>query len=163
MNDPRSDEVATSAAADALRSVAAQQLVARYVEAVALFDVELYRSVWTDDAVWYVDGRGEYIGPDAITELFARLRGRQEMAVQRVVSGRAECDAAGGRGRWVIHSLTRTSGKGAELVGIYEDTYRYVDDQMLFASRAFHPLYRGPIDLPGRAFAPPQFGPLQAR
>ena len=33
-------------------------LVARYVESVALFDVELYRSVWTHDAVWDVDGRG---------------------------------------------------------------------------------------------------------
>ena len=45
------------------------ELVARYVEAVALFDIELYRSLWTDDAIWVVDGRGQFQGPAAITHL----------------------------------------------------------------------------------------------
>ena len=86
------------------------ELVARYVEAVALFDRELYRSVWTDDAVWVVDGRGSFVGPDAITELYVELRGRQELAVQRVMSGRATADGDTGSGRWIIHSITRTDG-----------------------------------------------------
>ena len=102
-------------------------LVAQYVEAVATADRELFRSVWADDASWVVDGRGTFRGPDEITELFWRLRMRQELAVQRVVSGRAVVhpDNASASGRWVIHSLTRTEGVGADLVGIYDDKYVY--------------------------------------
>jgi hypothetical protein len=135
--------------------------VARYVEAVALFDADLYRSVWEPDAVWDVHGRGRFVGPDAITDLFVELRARQEFAVQRVVGGRATIDADGttGRGRWIIHSLTRTNGKGDELVGVYEDRYRRTAAEWRFVERAFHPLYRGAIDLPGRVFAPPDLGP----
>ncbi|MCB0997235.1 MAG: nuclear transport factor 2 family protein [Acidimicrobiales bacterium] len=130
------------------------ELVARYVEAVALFDRELYRSVWTDDAVWVVDGRGSFVGPDAITELYVELRGRQELAVQRVMSGRATADGDTGSGRWIIHSITRTDGKGEELVGVYDDRYRLEGASWRFVERAFRPLYRGPRDLPGRVWRP---------
>ena len=139
---------------------AIRELVARYVEAVALFDADLYRSVWEPDAVWEVHGRGRFVGPSAITDLFVELRGRQEMAVQRVVGGRARCNATEGRGRWIIHSLTRTEGKGEELLGVYEDRYRNSRDAWRFLERSFHPLYRGPAALPGRVFAPPVLVPL---
>jgi hypothetical protein len=128
---------------------------------VATADADLYRSVWAADSVWDVDGRGRFHGPDAITELFVRLRERQELAVQRLVSGRvAVADlpdrvADGATGRWVIHSLTRTDGQGSELVGIYDDRYARTADGWRFVERAFHPLYRGPVELPGRVFAPP--------
>jgi hypothetical protein len=131
-------------------------LVAQYVEAVATADRDLFRSVWADGATWVVDGRGTYRGPDEITELFWRLRMRQELAVQRVVSGRAvvvtETRASG---RWVIHSLTRTDGAGAELVGIYDDEYICERGQWRFLERAFSPLYRGPVTLDGTVFPPP--------
>lgn len=132
-------------------------LVARYVEAVALFDEALYRSVWAADAVWVVDGRGSFHGPDDITALFVRLRARQEFAVQRVVSGRVErgADATLATGRWVIHSLTRTAGAGAELVGVYDDRYVREAGGWRFRERAFTPLYRGPVALDGSVFAPP--------
>jgi ketosteroid isomerase-like protein len=137
-----------------------RELVARYVESVALFDVELYRSVWTHDAVWEVDGRGDITGVDDITKLFVRLRGRQEMAVQRVMSGRAIAAGDHGVGRWVIHSLTRTNGKGEELIGVYDDGYRRDDGVWRFVRRAFSPLYRGAHELPGRVWSPPPPRPL---
>ena len=142
--------------------IAINDLVARYVEAVALFDRELFRSVWATDAVWVVDGRGSFHGPDDITALYARLRGRQEFAVQRVVSGRAEIASGGAHahGRWVIHSLTRTGGAGAELVGVYDDRYVREPGGWRFRERAFSPLYRGPVLLDGVVFAPPALGPL---
>jgi len=132
-------------------------LVAQYVEAVATADRDLFRSVWAEDASWVVDGRGTFRGPDEITELFWRLRMRQELAVQRVVSGRAVVhpDNASASGRWVIHSLTRTEGVGAELVGIYDDKYVYERHRWQFLERAFSPLYRGPVELGGTVFAPP--------
>lgn len=132
---------------------AIEDLVARYVEAVACFDPELYRSVWAADAVWVVHGRGEFHGPDAITELFEQLRGRQDLAVQRVTSGRVlavQGDTA--TGRWIIHSVTRTEGKGEELIGIYDDRYRCEGGAWRFTERAFRPLYRGARELPGRAW-----------
>ena len=129
-------------------------LVARYVEAVACFDVELYRSLWADDAEWVVDGRGTFRGPDAITELFADLRRPQELAVQRITGGRSDVDGDRGSGRWIIHSLTRTDGTGTELIGIYDDEYVRVEAGWRFRQRAFRPLYRGPRDLPGRVFPP---------
>lgn len=132
-------------------------LVARYVEAVATADRDLFRSVWAADSAWVVDGRGTFHGPDAITALFWKLRERQELAVQRVVSGRAVVDGerATAAGRWVIHSLTRTDGDGQELVGIYDDRYVREADGWKFRERAFSPLYRGPVTLAGRVFAPP--------
>ena len=135
-------------------------LVARYVEAVALFDVALYRAVWAADAVWVVDGRGSFHGPSDITALFVRLRERQEFAVQRIVSGRVEFGAERSRatGRWIIHSLTRTAGSGAELVGVYDDEYVRESDGWRFRERAFTPLYRGPVALEGAVFAPPRAG-----
>jgi hypothetical protein len=139
-----------------------RELVARYVEAVALFDVDLYRSVWAQDSTWVVDGRGSFHGPDAITELFVRLRSPQELAVQRVVSGRATTSGRAGRGRWIIHSLTRTAGEGSELIGCYDDRYVHEDGAWRFVERAFHPLYRGEATLPGRVWAPPPRAPLDA-
>jgi ketosteroid isomerase-like protein len=143
--------------------LAIRDLVARYVEAVATADADLYRSVWAPDSVWDVDGRGRFHGPDAITELYVKLRERQEFAIQRLVSGRVALGAgetgeapATATGRWVIHSLTRTDGQGSELVGIYDDRYARTAEGWRFVERAFHPLYRGPVDLPGRVFAPPQ-------
>ncbi len=152
------------ASSDAEDRLALSDLVARYVEAVALFDLELFRSVWAIDAVWVVDGRGSFHGPDDIAALYARLRGRQEFAVQRVVSGRAVVAADGARahGRWVIHSLTRTAGTGAELVGVYDDRYVREPEGWRFQERAFSPLYRGPVALDGTVFAPPALGPLDA-
>ena len=132
-------------------------LVARYVEAVALFDADLYRSVWAADAVWVVDGRGSYRGAADITALFVRLRERQEFAVQRVVSGRVEwgTNLTRATGRWVIHSLTRTAGAGAELVGVYDDAYVREPTGWRFRERAFTPLYRGATSLEGTVFPPP--------
>jgi ketosteroid isomerase-like protein len=149
--------------------LAIRDLVARYVEAVATGDAELYRSVWAPDAVWDVDGRGRFHGPDAITELFVKLRVRQEFAIQRLMSGRVALagDGEGGAGeghtatgRWVIHSLTRTDGQGSELAGIYDDRYARTSDGWRFVERVFHPLYRGPVELPGRVFTPPELDPL---
>ena len=138
--------------------VAIGDLVARYVEAVATADRELFRSVWAADAAWVVDGRGTFRGPDAIAALFWRLRERQELAVQRVVSGRTEVDEGGATafGRWIIHSLTRTDGAGAELIGIYDDRYVRESGAWLFLERAFTPLYRGAVTLDGTVFPPPR-------
>jgi uncharacterized protein (TIGR02246 family) len=148
--------VGGSAADDEL---AIRDLVARYVEAVATADAELYRSVWAPDAVWDVDGRGRFHGPDAITELFVKLRERQEFAIQRLMSGRVALGTGDppdtATGRWVIHSLTRTDGQGSELAGLYDDRYARTADGWRFVERAFQPLYRGPVELPGRVFAPP--------
>ena len=131
-------------------------LVARYVEAVALADRERFHSVWAADSVWVVDGRGSFSGPDAITELFWKLRSRQELAVQRVVSGRAIVHSADtATGRWVIHSITRTAGAGAELIGVYDDHYGREAQEWRFRERAFTPLYRGPVAMDGTVFAPP--------
>lgn len=142
---------------------ALRDLVARYVEAVALFDTDLYRSVWTEDAIWVVDGRGTICGPDEITALYERLRARQEMAVQRVMSGRTHSVGDHGVGRWVIHSVTRTEGKGVELIGVYDDRYRRDNGEWRFVERAFSPLYRGDRDLPGKVWDPPAPSALDVR
>lgn len=140
-----------------------RELVDRYVECVALFDAASYRTLWTPDAVWAVDGRGDIVGPEAITALFERLRAPQELAVQRVMSGRARRSGEHGVGRWVIHSVTRTDGVGTELIGVYDDRYeRGADGVWRFSRRGFSPLYRGERDLPGRVWPPPPPSPLGA-
>lgn len=142
------------------------RLVARYCDAVARFDRELFASLWTPDAVWATT-RGDIVGRERITATYVKLRSGYEFSIQSLLSGTVDVAPDGGsaRARWQIRELGRTtSGEGMELYGVYtDDCVPAVDAaaeagpgaepgrRWQFARRRFDPLYRSAIVLTGDA------------
>ncbi len=148
------------------------RLVARYCDAVARFDRELFASLWTPDAVWATT-RGDIVGRERITATYVKLRSGYELSIQSLLSGTVDIapDGRSARARWQIREIGRTtSGEGLELYGVYtDDCVPAVDDPAVdpavddsdtrrwqFARRRFDPLYRGAIALTGDATAFPR-------
>jgi hypothetical protein len=134
--------------------MAVRQLVARYCDAVARFDADLFAALWTADAVWETAER-DFVGRDVVAKVFTKARGRYALALQQVLSGlveeRGPDDPPGAlRATWQIREVQRThDGEGVELYGTYRDVCVEGGDGWQFARRRFDPLYRGPIALPG--------------
>ena len=143
--------------------MAVRQLVARYCDAVARFDADLYGRLWTVDAVWETD-RNDIVGRDAVLATYTKLRARYALCIQQVLSGFVEDggpdDPPGAlRGTWQIREVERTlDGEGIELYGIYRDVCVERPDGWQFARRRFDALYRGPVAVPGKVFGtrPPE-------
>jgi hypothetical protein len=137
-----------------------RQLAARYCDAVARFDADLYASLWTADAVWETT-RGDIVGREDIVGTYSKLRARYELCLQQLLAGivedgRPEDPPGGLRATWHIREVERKlDGEGIELYGTYRDVCVEGPDGWQFARRRFDALYRGPLPLPGTVFEPP--------
>jgi hypothetical protein len=137
--------------------LAVRRLVARYCDAVARFDAEVFGSLWAPDAVWETD-RGDIVGREKILATYTKLRSRYSLCVQQILSGWVEPgEASDGPGRvratWQIREAELThAGEGIELYGIYRDVCEETADGWQFARRRFDALYRGPLSLPGQVY-----------
>jgi hypothetical protein len=144
-------------ALDPVDEMGVRQLAARYCDAVARFDVDLYGSLWTDDAVWETT-RGDIVGRDAVLATYTKLRARSRLSVQALLAGVVEDGRAGDppgalRATWHIREFgLPTQGEPYELIGTYRDVCVPGPDGWQFARRAFEPLYRGPVAMPGTVF-----------
>jgi hypothetical protein len=140
--------------------IAVRRLVARYCDAVARFDADVYAGLWTPAAVWET-ARGDIVGRDAIVATYSKLRSRYDLCVQQVLSGWVEPGRPGDgpgrlRGTWQIREAERRhDGEGVELYGIYRDVCVETPDGWQFERRGFDALYRGPLSLPGQVFTLP--------
>jgi hypothetical protein len=138
-----------------------RQLAGRYCDAVVRFDPDLYGSLWTADAVWETT-RGDIVGREDILATYTKMRARYALCLQHLLSGVVEDgrpedgDPPGAlRATWHIHETERTlDGEGIELYGTYRDVCVPGPDGWQFARRRFDALYRGPLALPGKVFAP---------
>jgi hypothetical protein len=131
-------------------------LVGRYCDAVARFDIEAFASLWAEDAIWYIAGGDDRHGRDAIVDLFRSARAPFELCLQETLS--SVLDPAG-TARWYVRELQwRSDGRQLQLLGVYDDTLTGPSDAPLFASRRFSVLYRGPTDLSGRLYDASQLG-----
>ncbi|MBW2498060.1 MAG: nuclear transport factor 2 family protein [Deltaproteobacteria bacterium] len=136
---------------------AVTNLVGRYCDAVARFDIEAFAALWAEDAIWYIAGGDDRHGRDAIVDLFRAARAPFELCIQETLS--SVVDPAG-HARWYVRELQwRKDGRRVQLLGVYDDTLTGPSDAPLFASRRFSVLYRGPTDLSGRLFGAPTIGP----
>jgi hypothetical protein len=134
---------------------AVRDLTARYCDAVARNDGELFASLWTADAEWIAAGHTT-AGRDRIARVFAKLRGNYVLCTQELMSGYVEPDPAaagssrGAEARWQIRELQWSQGAPVSCVlGIYRDHVVEEDGAWRFARRRFDILYRGPVDLTG--------------
>ena len=129
---------------------AIEDLVHCYADAVVRRDAAQWASTWTHDATWEL-GKGRRVeGRDNIVSLWNSAMDGFVAVVQNVVNGTATLDVAAGTGsgRWyIIEHWHRGDGSRGILLAYYDDTYRRIDDQWRFASRALVVQYSGPPDL----------------
>jgi len=131
---------------------AVRNLTARYCDAVARFDLDLFASLWTDDADWVVPGARTTSGCERIGRLFARLRGDYALCTQELMSGYVAPLVAEGvaEARWQIREFQwKADAPVSCVIGIYSDRAVLDRGQWRFARRQFDVLYRGPVDLTG--------------
>ena len=134
-----------------------RNLVGRYCEAVARFDVELFASCWTDDASWGLGGQPPTLGREAIIALFDRARRPFELCIQEILSGVVDGPALGEgshgglrSARWIVRELQWKADRAPScLIGIYTDGVHVEGTGARFHDRRFTALYRGPVDLTG--------------
>jgi hypothetical protein len=143
--------------------LAVRNLTGRYCQAVVHFDVELFASCWATDAEWVVPKVKTTTGRDAIVELYQSLRGGFRLCTQELMSGVIEPagEGSGAAGvataTWQVRELQWPADPERApvcVIGIYTDTIVREDGRWCFARRQFDALYRGPVDLTGRVFAP---------
>jgi hypothetical protein len=125
-------------------------LVQRYADAVCRRDREQWASCWTDDSEWVLDVERQVHGRDAIVERWLIEMAKYASVLQLVANGDASVDGVHATGRWYIHEHNRrVDGSNAILIAYYDDVYRRVDGDWLFARRELTRLYQGPPDLSG--------------
>lgn len=140
--------------------LAVRNLTGRYCQAVVHFDVELFASCWATDAEWVVPKVKTTTGRDAIVELYQSLRGGFRLCTQELMSGVIEPVGEGSdraTAVWQVRELQWPADPERAavcMIGTYTDTIVREDDRWCFARRQFDSLYRGPVDLTGRVFAP---------
>jgi ketosteroid isomerase-like protein len=136
-------------------------LVGRYADAVLRADATRFTSLWTEDAEWLVAGSDPVRGRPSVVETFVRSRSRFRLCVQEIMSGYVDPVATDGStgAHWQVRELQwRTDGTGRELIGVYHDVVRPAEGAWRFARRRFEPVYRGPVELPGRVLFDPTTG-----
>jgi hypothetical protein len=132
-------------------------LVGRYADAVLRFDAERFAALWTTDAEWVVAGGEPLRGRTLIVETFVRARSGFSLCVQEIMSGYVDRPTGADRtAHWQVRELQwRPDGRGSQLIGVYHDDIRAVEESWCFARRRFELLYRGPLDVSGRLYLPP--------
>ncbi len=125
-------------------------LIGRYCDAVARFDLDAFAEIWAADAIWYIAEGDDRHGREAIVELFREAREPFELCIQETLSSIID---SSGRARWFVRELQwRKDGRTKQLLGVYDDIYTGPREAPIFASRRFTVLYRGPTDLSGKLY-----------
>lgn len=121
--------------------LAVADLVAAYAQGADHRDEELWRSVWTEHAVWDVGGGRRFQGPDAIVDAIrTQWRGVGRM-LHATTNHRValEGDAGTGVSDVVVLGLLpeREGEQEATLLGagVYRDRYAHIDGRWLIEER----------------------------
>ena len=130
--------------------LAIQDLVSRYCDAVVRNDEAAWAATWVEDAVWDLGGL-VVEGREKVTDLWRQATAPFACIVQ-VASNpiiRVHDDGASAHGRWTImeHLATADGTSPMQNVGIYDDDYKLVGGDWLFAKRRFQPLFTGRHEL----------------
>ena len=128
---------------------AIQDLVARYIDAVNRIDKDAWAATWADDGSWELLGT-EVSGKDNIVPFWVAAMGSFKYVIMMLNSGTVKINNDVATGRWYVteHAVAK-EGDAVMVLGVYNDCYRKVNDNWLFAERRYHILYRGSADLSG--------------
>ena len=140
-----------------LDELAVRQLAATCADAVSRGDREAFASLWAPGGRWSIPGLKDAVGGEAASDRLIELLGQMEFMFQFLQGGQVWIEGDRAQARWYITEIGRTvEGKAVHFVGVYDDELVRTDAGWRFAGRRFSPVYRGSIDLPGKAYpAPP--------
>ncbi len=132
-----------------------RQLVARFTDAANRADYDLFRTVWTDTAVWEFKAPMAMIahGADEIVESLRKLLGPREFFVHLVHDGIIEVATETAKARWYIREMARNKdGKVFyQNVGLYQDEIVKTAEGWRFAKRSYHYIWLNEEPFGGRA------------
>jgi ketosteroid isomerase-like protein len=129
-------------------------LVGKFDDAVNRRDIEEFRSLWADDAVWEI---GEPMpmrieGAQAITEKWSQMIQGTQWLFRGSFTGVVVVDGDVATGRWpCIETGTFINGAGYDNRALYEDVYVRLDGRWLFQKRSYVYLWLSNETLPGAA------------
>lgn len=137
--------------------LAIRNLAARFTDAVNERDVDAFRQLWVDDAVWEIgpplSGRADGVG--AIVEMFVKLLEPKTLFIQLTHSGVIDFT---GRDSATARFTERERGKGAqdfyENLAVYRDELVRTPHGWRFKSRNYEYRYLDTSAFSGAVFAP---------
>lgn len=126
--------------------LAIQDLVSRYCDALVRDDEAAWAATWAEDAVWDLAGL-VVEGREQVVNLWRQATLPFSCIVQLASNPiiRVHDDGTTAHGRWtIIEHLAASDGSSPmQSVGIYDDHYKVVGGEWLFAKRRFQLLLTG--------------------
>jgi uncharacterized protein (TIGR02246 family) len=137
--------------------LAIRNLAACFTDAVNERDVDAFRRVWTDDAVWEIgEPRGSRAeGVDAIVEMFVQLLQPETLFIQLTHSGKIDFtgpDSA--TARFTERERGKGQGNYYENLAIYRDELVRTADGWRFKQRVYEYRYLDTSAFSGEVFTP---------
>ena len=125
--------------------LAIRQLVSRYADGVNRYDAQTWKSTWAEQGQWQLREGQCLRGPDEIVKFWCSVMDSLEFAIMIPSSGQIKIDGKTATGRWYMQeTVVEREGRGAEIVGVYNDHYIKINGSWLFQSRQYHMLYDSP-------------------
>jgi uncharacterized protein (TIGR02246 family) len=117
---------------------------------------------FTEDGVWVVPGVPDSVGHEAIAAQLDQLLAGFEFLMQLPHGAVIRVDGDEATARWSLTEMARdTSEQGWLFAGVYHDALVRVGSVWRFRKRRFDFMYRGRVDMPGRAYPFPDVPPEQ--
>lgn len=131
-----------------------QQLYARYSDAIMRYDVDAFKSCWSEDAYWLLLGN-EYRGKEEIAAAYSNAVESTNFVMHLAIAPLISIHGDKAKVRSQIQEIIHFSGGGAMLIlGNYNDELHKIDGQWLFADRRISVRYSGPFAMDDNMFIP---------
>lgn len=134
---------------DLLDEADIRRLAITMTHALNVGDPALFRSVWTDDAIWHIPNLFTARGAQDISAKMGERLNQWEWRVQMSHPGVLSIQGDSATGQHVVHELgRRITGAGLIAVGTYHDEYRRTEAGWRVSSREWSPLYSETPEFP---------------
>lgn len=131
--------------------LAIRALVGRFNDAVNRRDLDQFRSVWADGAVWEIPGVARAEGAGAIVGLVDSLLGNWELFFQMSGEGVIDLEGDVATARWPMREIGRTrEGTGYTAHGVNADRLIRTGDGWRFTARTWYAVLVDESDVAGR-------------
>ena len=130
------------------------ELALRFDDAVNRRDVEEFRNLWVEDAIWEIgDPMPMHVqGRDKIVDTWTGMVAGTEWLFRGSFVGVINVDGDDATGRWpCVETGTFKDGRGYDNRALYEDRYRRTPAGWRFAHRRYLYLWLSNEKLPGNA------------
>jgi hypothetical protein len=137
-----------------------RDLVLRYVEAINLNDLAMFRDTFTEDAIWEISNVFIKHGVEDICATFLAVRNRPNHWIYQVVEQTRLLSLHENRAkaRSYIGEYTNTNSEGRFSLITYQDECVKQNGVWRFSKRIIDPLYNGPqaLTAPLKAYPAPR-------